>query len=101
MLSHILLNLKEFRPRVHPELSKKILRALPYQSLTKAEEGLTRGAKRIIETIRFFYSDEGQTQKDSSIWVPRKIISNRLSRLSKTIHTHIQLIHDVGHTYHT
>jgi hypothetical protein len=60
MLAHTLtfLTLGSFRPRVHPDLVKKTPKAPTYQSLAKAEEGLTPDAKRIIETIRSCVGDE-------------------------------------------
>jgi len=48
-----------FRPRVHLEFSKKNPKTLAYQSLAKAEEGLTRDAKGITKTIRSCSRDEG------------------------------------------
>jgi hypothetical protein len=59
LLCHVLLNVGEFRPRVHPELSNKNPKAPTYQSSAKAEEGLTRDAERITETIRSCDRDEG------------------------------------------
>jgi hypothetical protein len=53
------LTLGSFRPRVLPELSNKNPKAPTYQSSTKAEEGLTRDAERITETIRSCVRDEG------------------------------------------
>jgi hypothetical protein len=53
------LTLGSFRPRVHPKLSNKIPKAPTYQSSAKVEEGLTRDAKRIIETIQSCDKDEG------------------------------------------
>jgi hypothetical protein len=67
MLVHVLLNVGEFRPRVHPELTNKNPRASTYQSSAKAEEGLTRDAERITETIRSCVRDEG-LNKPGSIW---------------------------------
>ena len=59
MLVCILVNVEEFKPRVHPELSNKNPRALTYQSSAKDEEGLTRYADMITETIRSLDKDEG------------------------------------------
>jgi hypothetical protein len=64
----ILLNVGGLRPRVCPELTNKNPKASTYQSSAKAEEGLTRDAMRITETIWSCVGDEGiNTQR--SIWV--------------------------------
>jgi hypothetical protein len=39
---------------------------MAYQSSTKAEEGLTQDAERIIETIRSCVRDEGINKQDPS-----------------------------------
>jgi hypothetical protein len=51
MLAHVLLNSREFRPKVHPELTNKNPKASTYQYSVKTEEGLTRDTMRIIEAI--------------------------------------------------
>jgi hypothetical protein len=53
------LTLGSFRPRVHPKLVQQNPKALKNQSLARDEKGLTRDAKRIIETIRYCVRDEG------------------------------------------
>jgi hypothetical protein len=57
MLVHVL-NVGEFRRKVCPKLSNKNPRAPAYQSSAKVEEGLTRDAKSITETIRSCDRDE-------------------------------------------
>jgi hypothetical protein len=59
MLARSLLNVGEFRPKVHPKLTNKNPRVLAYQSSAKADEGLTRDAKRITKTIRPCDRNEG------------------------------------------
>jgi hypothetical protein len=55
---HTILNVVEFRLKVHQELSNKTPRALEYQSSVKVEEGLMWDAQRITETIRYCDKDE-------------------------------------------
>jgi hypothetical protein len=57
-LAHVLLNTREFIPRVHPESTNKNPKASTYQSSAKSEEGPTQDAKRITETIRSYDRDE-------------------------------------------
>jgi hypothetical protein len=91
MLVHVLLNVGEFRPRVHPELTNKNPKALAYQSSAKAEEGLTRDAMRITETIWSCDKDEGlNTQGSIGIAFMHSINNNLLLSICKTIHTHIK-----------
>jgi len=65
-LAHVLLNTGEFRPRVHPELTNKNLRASTYQSSAKAGEVLTQDTERITKTIRSYDMDEGLSKPRSS-----------------------------------
>jgi hypothetical protein len=66
MLAHVLPNAGGLRPRVHPELTNKNPKASTYQSSAKAEEGLTRDAMRITETIWSCVRDEGINIQDPS-----------------------------------
>jgi hypothetical protein len=54
----ILLNVKELRPMVHPELTKKKPRESKYQSLTKFEEGIIEDIEGSTKTIRSCVRDE-------------------------------------------
>jgi hypothetical protein len=64
------LTLGSFRHKVHLYMSNKSLKALTYQSLDKAEEGLTRDAETIIETIRSCDRDDRlNTQKIIAIGI--------------------------------
>jgi hypothetical protein len=59
MLVCVLINVEEFIPRVHPELTNKIPIASTYRFSSNTKEGLTRDAERITETIRSCARDEG------------------------------------------
>jgi hypothetical protein len=59
MLVCVLLNTRDFRPRVHPELNNKNPKASTYQSSAKVKEGLTLHEERISDTIRYCDMDEG------------------------------------------
>jgi hypothetical protein len=58
-LAFVLLNVGEFTPMVHPELTNKNPRASRYQSSSKVEEVITRDVEIITYIIRSCDKDEG------------------------------------------
>jgi hypothetical protein len=51
MIFHVLINIGDFIPKVHPYLTNKNSRASAYQSSAKNEEGLTQVAESVGNLI--------------------------------------------------